>query len=242
MTPFANSSLPPVAPDQVQAILARHIRLYRTHKPGYQVVMLQALRALWQGPHGRVLDVGGGTGIIAQAIKELFAVPRVVCVDVTDRYLPTLDIETRVYDGSRLPFPDASFDCATINNVLHHVPPAVRPGLLSECARVTGHGPIYIKDHLAASPLDHARLFVLDAIGNLPFGGMVSARYLSERDWAQLADAAGYRIDALQSGPYRSGWFARLFPNRLEITMRLTAAGRMPGVAFGGTTGLPGQP
>ena len=95
---------------------------------------------------------------------------------------------------------------------------------MRECARVAGAGPIYIKDHLAASHLDHARLLVLDLMGNLPFGGMVKASYLTAEDWQRLAAAPGYRIDRQISGAYRSGTFERLFPNRLEVTMRLVRA------------------
>ena len=101
---------------------------------------------------------------------------------------------------------------------------------MRECARVAGGGPIYIKDHLAVSHLDHARLLVLDLMGNLPFGGMVKASYLTAADWHQLAAAAGYRIDRQVGGAYRSGMFESLFPNRLEVTMRLAAddAGQHP--------------
>jgi len=91
---------------------------------------------------------------------------------------------------------------------------------MGECARVTSSGPIYIKDHEAASVLDHGRLFALDALGNVPFGGMVQAQYLTAPDWQRLADACGYRIDERISGPYRAGAFERVFPNRLEVTMR----------------------
>jgi hypothetical protein len=35
----------------------------------------------------------------------------------------------------------------------------------------------------------------------------------------------GYRIDRQIGGPYRSGAVARLFPNRLEVTMRLVHDG-----------------
>ena len=187
-------------------------------------MLLQTFLALWNPAHARVLDVGGGTGIIAQAMKDLFGIAHVTSVDVEDRFLKSLDIETRVYDGVRLPFADASFDCVTFSNVLHHVPPSLRSALMRECARVAGAGPIYIKDHLAASRLDHARLLVLDLMGNLPFGGMVKASYLTAEDWLRLAAAPGYRIDRQISGAYRSGNFERLFPNRLEVTMRLVRA------------------
>ena len=205
----------------VQPLIARHIPLYRTKAPTYHTELLRAFQTLWDPAHRRVLDIGGGTGIIAQAMKDLFAIPHVTSVDVQDRFLPSLDIETQVYDGARLPFADGAFDCVTFSNVLHHVPPAVRPGLMRECARVAGSGPIYIKDHLAASRLDHARLFVLDAMGNVPFGGMVQASYLTTADWQAIAAAADARIDRQISGAYRAGAFERLFPNRLEVTMRL---------------------
>jgi SAM-dependent methyltransferase len=204
----------------VQALLARHISLYRTRTPTYQTVLLQALRELWDPAHARVLDIGGGTGVIAQAIKDLFGIAHVTSVDVADRFLKSLDIETRVYDGVRLPFADAAFDCVTLSNVLHHVRPVVRSALMGECARVAGTGPIYIKDHLVTSRLDCARLMALDLIGNLPFGGMVKASYLTAADWQRLALAQGYRIDRQIGGAYRRGSFERLFPNRLEVTMR----------------------
>lgn len=205
----------------VQALIARHIPLYKTHAPTYQTVLLQTLLTLWNPAHARVLDVGGGTGIIAQAMKDLFGIAHVTSVDVEDRFLKSLDIETRVYDGVTLPFADASFDCVTLSNVLHHVPASARSALMRECARVAGPGPIYIKDHLASSPLDRARLLVLDGMGNLPFGGMVKASYLTAEDWQRIAAEPGYRIDRQTSGDYRSGLFERLFPNCLEVTMRL---------------------
>jgi SAM-dependent methyltransferase len=208
----------------VQTLIARHNGLYRTHAPTYQTALLESMLALWSPAHARVLDIGGGTGIIAQAMKDLFGIAHVTSIDVEDRFLKSLDIETRVYDGTMLPFADASFDCVTFSNVLHHVPPSARSALMRECARVAGNGPIYIKDHLVASHLDHARLLVLDLMGNLPFGGMVKASYLTTEDWQQLAAAPGYRIDRQISGAYRSGVFERLFPNRLEVTMRFVRA------------------
>lgn len=199
--------------------IGRHLPVYRSYPPSYHAELLRSLRAVIDPTHRKVLDVGGGTGIIAQAMKDLLAIPSVTSVDIEDRFLKTLDIDTAVYDGSRLPFQDASFDCAVFSNVLHHVPRAVRAPLLRECARVTGRGPIYIKDHVAASALDHARLFALDAIGNVPFGGMVQASYLTAADWRELADAIGYAMTSQRSGVYRGGPYAMIFPNRLEVTM-----------------------
>ena len=203
----------------VTASLARHLPLYRRRTPRYQAVMLQSLRSLWQGRPKRLLDIGGGTGVIAQCISELFPVAAVVTVDVVDRFCPGLAIEARTFDGETLPFGDGACDAATLNNVVHHVPLAVRARLFSEIARVVD-GPLYIKDHEARSWLDHRRLAALDVLGNVPFGGMVRADYLTLRDWQALADAAGYRIVETLHGSYRSGAMELAFPNRLEITMR----------------------
>jgi len=65
---------------------------------------------------------------------------------------------------------------------------------------------------------------VLDAIGNIPFGGQIDADYLSREEWEELARATGYRIAARTDGAYRSGMMAWLFPNRLETTMRFEPA------------------
>ena len=205
--------------DAVAQVLTRHVPLYRKIPPTYQTTMLKSLDELWDQRHRRVLDVGGGTGVVAQAIKELFGV-EVTSVDVEDRFLKTLDIETRLFDGEALPFADASFDGVILNNVIHHVPKAARPGLMRECARVVGKGPIYVKDHVAGSLADRWRLTLLDLAGNAPFSGMIKADYLSEPDWQALAEATGLRIDASVAGEYRTGVFAALFPNRFETTMR----------------------
>jgi SAM-dependent methyltransferase len=205
--------------ENVAQCLSRHAPLYRRRRPVYQTVMLASLAQVWTERHDTVLDIGGGTGIMAQAIQEFLGPSRVCAVDVVDRYFDTLSIETRVYDGRQLPFADESFDAATINNVMHHVPPPARADLMREIRRVVS-GPVYIKDHVAASWLDHRRLAILDAIGNIPFGGQVDADYLSQDEWERLAGEAGYRIAARAGGEYRTGPMAWLFPNRLETTMR----------------------
>jgi SAM-dependent methyltransferase len=205
--------------DDVRSVLARHVPLYRWRRPVYQAALLRSLGKLWDPAHRKVLDVGGGTGIIAQSIKELFSIPEVVSVDIEDRYLSTLNIAVLTYDGCKLPFPNGSFDCIVLNNVIHHVPVDARVALLRECCRVAT-GPIYIKDHLARSALDRLRLTILDLLGNVPFNGMVQARYLGHQDWEQLASDTGCRIGASLRAEYRTGLFSVLFPNRLEVMMR----------------------
>lgn len=211
----------PINPHDLQNILSRHLAMYRTKVPLYQATMLNSLREVWGKHHNRLLDVGGGTGVIAQAMAELFPVGDVVSVDLVNRFCPSLSIQTQQYDGASLPFSDGAFEAATLNNVLHHVPIAARAGLLREIGRVVD-GPLYIKDHETCGALDSLRLTAMDAIGNIPFGGMIRARYLNRPEWEKLASDGGYRITT-RAAPlqYRKGAYALIFPNRLEVTMRL---------------------
>jgi SAM-dependent methyltransferase len=152
------------ARERVAEVLGTRVALYRHRRPVYQTVLLQSLRGLWDSADQHLLDVGGGTGLIAQAIHELFPIARITSIDVEDRFLPGLSIETATFDGTKLPFPDASFDCVLLSNVLHHVPETSRVGLLLDCSRVDGGGRLYIKDHLATNALDRMRLAVLDYV------------------------------------------------------------------------------
>jgi ubiquinone/menaquinone biosynthesis C-methylase UbiE len=205
--------------DSVRVVLSKHIPLYAWRPPTYQTAMLKSLRRVWDPAHRKILDVGGGTGVIAQAIRELFPVDEVVSIDVEDRYLDTISVETQVFDGVKLPFDDERFDCVVLNNVVHHVDASDRVNLFRECHRVA-RSAVYLKDHLAVSPFDHIRLVLLDIMGNVPFSGMVKARYLSKDDWNHLASISGFEIEEQISETYRNGLMALLFPNRLEMTMK----------------------
>lgn len=191
--------------EDVTHALAARIPLYGWRRPVYQYLALDALRRMWSPGRRTLLDVGGGTGVLAQTLKTFFALERVVSIDVENRFLRGLDVETLVFDGERLPFADASFDCVTLFNVLHHAPLEIRAPLLRECRRVVGCGPVYIKDHLSTGALDVARLAALDLLGNAPFHGMVRARYLTEADWSALKMETGFREDMRLSGGYRDG-------------------------------------
>jgi len=224
VTPDDRPSKDAIDPRVLQALLAAHLAMVRAKLPTYQADMLTSLRSLWRGRHERLLDVGSGTGVIAEAMAQLLPVGEVQALDLVDRFCPTLAIACQTYDGQHIPFADGHFDAATLNNVLHHVPVEARAGLLSEIRRVT-NGPLYVKDHEQQGMLDRWRLTALDAIGNIPFGGMLWARYLTRAEWEALVRKSGWRI-AARATPraYRRGPYALLFPNRLEITLRLERA------------------
>lgn len=212
---------PQIEPDRLQQLMARHLPQYRKRKPHYQTQMLSSLFELGLGKATRLLDVGGGTGIIAEAMASYLPGARVVAIDLVDRFCPDLSVETIRYDGETIPFGDGEFDAATLNNVMHHVPEGARVALLREIRRAVA-GPVFIKDHIGGTLARDLQLAILDAVGNIPFGGMIKASYLSEAQWEELAAAGGYAIAATaQQRRYRAGPMAAAFPNRLETTFRL---------------------
>ena len=101
------------------------------------------------------------------------------------------------------------------------MPSEARVRLVTEALRATGGACVVIKDHVADSTLDRARLAWLDFVGNLPFGGMVQAQYLSAADWQELFAATNCRAERLPGSDYRAGAAASMFPNRLEVLFRL---------------------
>jgi SAM-dependent methyltransferase len=206
-----------------EAVLDHFMRrdpLCRYRKPRYQIEMMLDLAALLPAGSCGIVDIGAGSGLIGEAIASLLPGKSVTGVDVAGRAKPDLSIPFARFDGRRLPFRDRSFDCALFCNVLHHVKPEERIGLLREALRVTGGGPIVIKDHLAGSALDGFRLWLLDFIGNAPHGAMVAADYLGAHDWEDLLrdlDCAG---EILPVARYRRSLWAWCLPNRLEICFR----------------------
>ena len=193
----------------------------RYREPRYQLQMIKDVAGLLPAGRCRVLDVGAGSGLIGETIEVFFPGKTVTGVDIAPSALPNLRIPLVKFDGSRLPFADDSFDCALFCNVLHHVKPKVRAGLLREALRVTRGGPLVIKDHLSATPLDGFRLWLLDVMGNALRGAMISANYLGEPQWEALLRELQCRGAVLPVAGYRSGVADWCFPNRLEICFRI---------------------
>lgn len=125
-----------------------------------------------------VLDVGAGTGEIAQAINMLRPKIQISGADVYIRpktFIPVLE-----YDGNKLPFDDASFDAVITVDVLHHCNDPV--AVLKECARITRKW-VVIKDHVANSRYDKKVLKFMDWVGNKAHGVVLHYNYLSSSEW-----------------------------------------------------------
>jgi SAM-dependent methyltransferase len=105
-----------------------------------------AFDRLLAGPHGCVLDVGGGPGGIWVSERErLSPDARIVVTDLSSGMVT--EARRRIGDGrfsfivadaQNLPLPDASFDVAMANHMLYHVPDLA--SALAEIERVLRPG------------------------------------------------------------------------------------------------------
>lgn len=93
-----------------------------------------------------VLEVGCGTGAVLTEVARRGIGRRHFGIDMADpdEHADTegTAVELRRYDGTRIPFPDRSFDLVYASHVLEHVPDP--RGFLAELARVAA-GLIYLE-------------------------------------------------------------------------------------------------
>lgn len=76
----------------------------------------------------RLLDLGCGTGALAEAVLEEIANACLACVDLSPKMLELAKerlsgkADVFLVDVEGLPFPDSSFDAAWCNDSFHHYP------------------------------------------------------------------------------------------------------------------------
>ena len=140
-----------------------------------------------QIPQGAsVLDIGCGDGAIGSLVVQLR--PDISIQGVEFLVRPECKIECRAFDGSSLPFADASFDVCLFVDVLHHTEdPAI---LLHEAARVS-RSFVLLKDHLDENFLDDVTLRFMDWASNRPHGVVLTYNYQSRREWAEHFSRCG---------------------------------------------------
>ncbi len=92
--------------------------------------ILRLLKAAGEA-NGTILEVGSGFYGIGEYYSNSF-----VGCDVRFDEKPRPPMHPVVASASELPFPDSSFDAVIASDVLEHVPPNSRPGVLREALRV----------------------------------------------------------------------------------------------------------
>jgi SAM-dependent methyltransferase len=136
----------------------------------------------------RVLDVGCGDGLLAQAILVMRPDLRIEGVDVLVR--AGTPIPVREFDGTRLPFADGEYDVAMAIDVFHHAENA--EALMAEMKRVA-RGSLVVKDHLLHGLPSELTLRAMDWVGNSRHGVRLPFNYWSETEWRSAWARCGIR-------------------------------------------------
>ena len=102
-----------------------------------------------------VLDLGGGTGRVAQQLQPL--VGKIIVADPAEKMLARAKrkgLQTQLLSSVTLPFPDQTFDVVTMIETFHHF--KQQAGSLKECNRVLKLGGVLlIEEPNPASFLKH---------------------------------------------------------------------------------------
>src|ERR1700674_3688744 len=172
---------------------------------GRRVRVLSEFLAQKIPPGASVLDIGCGDGTIASLITRQNPTVSIRGIEFAPR--PTCLIECAPFNGSKIPYPNASFDVRMFLDVPHHAPDAQGiTRLLSEACRVSRRF-VLIKDHLSENRFDHETLQVMDWVGNRPYGVVLPYNYQSRKQWAEhfsrcgLAEASWNTRVPLYSAP-----------------------------------------
>lgn len=164
-----------------------------------------------------VLDIGCGDGTIAALLLQLRPDITIQGVEFAPR--PSCRIPCEPFDGTSLPFANASFDLCLFVDVLHHTLGIA--GLLREAARVS-RSHVLLKDHLSESSLDHATLRFMDWVGNRPHGVVLPYNYQSRAQWDAHFAASGLKVSAWSGKvPLYPAPFSLLFTRRLHFVALL---------------------
>lgn len=150
----------------------------------------------------KILDLGCGSGIAAQALEDNFGV-EVVGTDIKD--LRIKPIPFTLYDGKHLNFQDGEFDVVFISYVLHHCsnPAAV----LLEAKRVCRKRVIVFED-VAQDFFSKIVSFLHQITYNPFFLGKKQSLFLKNKEeWREFFEDSGLKIS------FEKDRFERLFWN-----------------------------
>jgi ubiquinone/menaquinone biosynthesis C-methylase UbiE len=143
----ANLALSGEAPEYFAEYKVRDLaRLLRAHAPALA--------------HGRLLDFGAGIGSSVPFLRKYFPSAHLTCVDVSTQSLAigvarfSQEANFVAFDGDRLPFAEAAFDCIFVGCVLHHIVPVEHGRLFAELRRVLRpEGRLMVYEHNPLNPL-----------------------------------------------------------------------------------------
>lgn len=178
------------------------------HEPVYarRLAALSDLIVRELKPGDRVLDVGCGTGRLAQALLEHSGRPESLTVHgVETRPRAECVVPVTSYDGGSLPFEARAFDVVIVADVLHHTADPKR--VLEECCRVARRL-VVVKDHKVEGCCARWRLRLLDWAANAPYDVPCTYRYATLTEWRAMFAALPVRVrsELVSMQLYPTGW------------------------------------
>jgi ubiquinone/menaquinone biosynthesis C-methylase UbiE len=157
--------------------------LRNVHKPIYEHRQKRLVDLI--SPHlrsgDRILDVGCGFGHLGRAVMDSVPGVRVEGIESVRRGGELIPITE--YEGTRMPWTDATFDAVILADVLHHDHDQER--LLREAARVSKRL-VIVKDHLREGFLAQQRISLLDWAANAGYSVPCTYRYNNLAEWRQM--------------------------------------------------------
>jgi SAM-dependent methyltransferase len=160
--------------------------------------------------------VGCGDGTIDFLILQQRPDVTIEGIDVLVRR--STHVPVNPFDGSTIPYPDASFDAVMFVDTLHHTEdPFV---LLKEAVRVAPT--ILIKDHFREGFLSNATLRFMDWVGNAHHGVVLPFNYWSKAEWGRAFSQLRLDVSEMKNSlglyPVPASWF---FDRGLHFVARL---------------------
>ena len=142
---------------------------------------------------GKILDIGCGSGIVAQEFKNFFEA-EIVGVDIQDKRLT--DIPFKLMNGEDIPFTENSFDIVLISYVLHH---CEKPIVLLKEAKRVSRGKIIIYEDIPKNLLSKFFCFIHNLTFNLFFQSRneketAIGNFKKREEWKQIFNNLGLRV------------------------------------------------
>ena len=161
---------------------------------GYRARTTALIRSVLRSilPISTAVDVGAGDGWLARTLVDEGLIGHCTAVDVRRRHGAVQ--EAVLYDGTTLPFPNASVELAYAVDAAHHAIDAEQ--FIGEVARVSRRW-VLIKDHTYRTEVGRLLLKALDEAGNRRFGVGSPGNYQRGFDWFEILEARGYRVHTL---------------------------------------------
>ena len=139
----------------------------------------------------RILDLGGGWGFYAGPLR-MRGHEHLVLDVVNPGYQKAPVV---LYDGSRIPFPDQSFDVTILITMLHHVPDP--QALFKEVRRVTRHKVVIVED-LYHHGVGRFWTICRDRLLNMEFMTHPH-QFRKDDEWRKFFRVAGFEVSSFKS-------------------------------------------